>query len=102
MMFQSNDVKMSTGVGGIGRGFSAMISGESLVKNTYTNEGGETGYIGLTSNYPFSELIPIPFGALADGTINLPVSSVHALDDITDAVRASGEAGRVGKVLLRP
>ena len=39
---------------------------------------------------------------LADGTINLPVSSVHALDDITDAVRASGEAGRVGKVLLRP
>ena len=39
---------------------------------------------------------------LADGTLTLPVAAVHDLADVTDAVRASGEAGRDGKVLLRP
>jgi NADPH:quinone reductase-like Zn-dependent oxidoreductase len=39
---------------------------------------------------------------IADGTVTLPVASIHALDDIADAVRASDEAGRRGKVLLRP
>ncbi len=42
------------------------------------------------------------FARILDGTLTLPVASVHALDDIASAVAASGEAGRVGKVLLRP
>jgi NADPH:quinone reductase len=39
---------------------------------------------------------------IADGTVSLPVAAVHPLDEITAAVRQSAEAGRVGKVLLRP
>jgi NADPH:quinone reductase-like Zn-dependent oxidoreductase len=39
---------------------------------------------------------------VADGTVNLPVASIHSLDDIADAVRASDTPGRVGKVLIRP
>jgi NADPH:quinone reductase-like Zn-dependent oxidoreductase len=42
------------------------------------------------------------FARILDGTLTLPVASIHALDDIASAVAASGEAGRVGKVLLRP
>ncbi|MDR6611849.1 NADPH:quinone reductase-like Zn-dependent oxidoreductase [Leifsonia sp. 1010] len=42
------------------------------------------------------------FARLQDGTLTLPVAGVHGLDDIAGAVAASGEAGRVGKVLLRP
>lgn len=42
------------------------------------------------------------FARLQDGTLTLPVASIHGLDDIAQAVAASGEAGRVGKVLLRP
>lgn len=39
---------------------------------------------------------------IADGTLRLGVDSIHPLDRITDAVIASGEAGRGGKVLIRP
>lgn len=39
---------------------------------------------------------------IADGTVDLPVASIHSIDDIAGAVRASDTAGRVGKVLLRP
>ncbi|QCR20474.1 zinc-binding dehydrogenase [Agrococcus sp. SGAir0287] len=39
---------------------------------------------------------------IADGSLTLPVSSIHGFDDVTDAVRASLTPGRVGKVLLRP
>ena len=42
------------------------------------------------------------FARLQDGTLTLPVAGVYGLDDIAGAVAASGEAGRVGKVLLRP
>ena len=42
------------------------------------------------------------FARILDGTLTLPVASIHSLDDIASAVAASGEAGRVGKVLLRP
>ncbi|MGO4594779.1 zinc-binding dehydrogenase [Leifsonia sp. 2TAF2] len=42
------------------------------------------------------------FARLLDGTLTLPVAGIHDLDDIAAAVAASGEAGRVGKVLLRP
>lgn len=39
---------------------------------------------------------------LAAGDLTLPVASIHAFDDVRDAVRASLTPGRVGKVLLRP
>ncbi|GAA1479116.1 zinc-binding dehydrogenase [Nocardioides aestuarii] len=39
---------------------------------------------------------------IAAGTLTLPVESVHGLDDVAAAVRASGRPGRAGKVLLRP
>jgi NADPH2:quinone reductase len=46
------------------------------------------------------------FGELAErigqGVLTLPVSSIHAFEDVRDAVRASQTPGRVGKVLLRP
>ncbi|WP_374008598.1 zinc-binding dehydrogenase [Leifsonia sp. LS-T14] len=46
----------------------------------------------------FQELI----ARIQDGTLTLPVAGIHSLDDIAAAVAASGEPGRVGKVLLRP
>ena len=46
----------------------------------------------------FQELI----GRVFDGTLTLPVASTHSFDDISAAVAASGEVGRVGKVLLQP
>ncbi|MEV4735583.1 MULTISPECIES: zinc-binding dehydrogenase [unclassified Microbacterium] len=45
----------------------------------------------------FGELIQ----RLTDGTLTLPVSAVFDAADISDAVRASDTAGRVGKVLLK-
>ncbi|WP_285117444.1 zinc-binding dehydrogenase [Leifsonia sp. fls2-241-R2A-40a] len=42
------------------------------------------------------------FARLLDGTLTLPVAGTFGLDDIAAAVAASGEPGRVGKVLLRP
>ena len=36
------------------------------------------------------------------GDLTLPVDATYAFDDITDAVKASLGAGRIGKVLLRP
>jgi NADPH:quinone reductase-like Zn-dependent oxidoreductase len=46
----------------------------------------------------FGELI----GRVLDGSLTLPVAATYGLDDITAAVAASGEPGRMGKVLLRP
>ncbi|ANF32424.1 NADPH:quinone oxidoreductase [Leifsonia xyli] len=42
------------------------------------------------------------FARILDGTLTLPVASIHSLDDIASAVAASDQPGRVGKVLLRP
>jgi NADPH:quinone reductase-like Zn-dependent oxidoreductase len=42
------------------------------------------------------------FARIQDGTLTLPVASVHPLSDIAAAVAASDTPGRVGKVLLRP
>jgi len=42
------------------------------------------------------------FARIQDGTLTLPVASIHSLDDIAAAVAASDTPGRVGKVLLRP
>ena len=42
------------------------------------------------------------FARILDGTLTLPVASIHSLDEIASAVAASDQPGRVGKVLLRP
>ncbi|MEV8213873.1 zinc-binding dehydrogenase [Leifsonia sp. NPDC077715] len=42
------------------------------------------------------------FARILDGTLTLPVASIHTLDEIASAVAASDQPGRVGKVLLRP
>jgi len=39
---------------------------------------------------------------IGSGALTLPVETVYGLDEIADAVRANGEPGRRGKVLLRP
>jgi NADPH:quinone reductase-like Zn-dependent oxidoreductase len=46
----------------------------------------------------FGELV----GRVLDGSLTLPVAATYGLDDITAAVAANGEPGRVGKVLLQP
>ena len=38
----------------------------------------------------------------AEGRLELPVGGIFPLDDIAGAVRASGEAGRSGKIVLKP
>jgi NADPH:quinone reductase-like Zn-dependent oxidoreductase len=42
------------------------------------------------------------FARIQDGTLTLPVASIHPFSDIAGAVAASDTPGRVGKVLLRP
>ena len=49
-------------------------------------------------NQLFGELI----ARALDGSLTLPVAATFGFDDIADAVAASGEPGRVGKVLLHP
>ncbi|GAA4400300.1 zinc-binding dehydrogenase [Tsukamurella soli] len=49
-----------------------------------------------------AELMSEVFRAAADGSLRLPVDSVHPLGDIRAAVAASARPGRIGKVLLRP
>jgi NADPH:quinone reductase-like Zn-dependent oxidoreductase len=39
---------------------------------------------------------------IRSGALTLPVEATYSLDEIGDAMRASGVAGRAGKVLLRP
>ncbi|MEJ1154050.1 MULTISPECIES: zinc-binding dehydrogenase [Microbacterium] len=39
---------------------------------------------------------------IASGVLTLPVEAIYSLDEIAKAVTANGEAGRAGKVLLRP
>lgn len=49
-----------------------------------------------------SRLMGELFARLNDGTITLPVDSIHDIDTMADAVAAHFTPGRVGKVLLRP
>ena len=39
---------------------------------------------------------------VAEGSLSLPVSAVHAFDDAASAARENFTPGRIGKVLLRP
>jgi NADPH:quinone reductase-like Zn-dependent oxidoreductase len=48
-----------------------------------------------------SQLFAELFARVTDGTLTLPVDSIHPLSDVRAAVEASGRPGRVGKVLLR-
>lgn len=48
------------------------------------------------------ELLEEIIRGAADGTLALPVDGVYPFEDIASAAAASGRAGRMGKVLLRP
>mmetsp|Transcript_10825 Transcript_10825/g.37503 ORF Transcript_10825/g.37503 Transcript_10825/m.37503 type:complete len:354 (+) Transcript_10825:80-1141(+) len=71
MMFMSDEVKMSAKLGGFGKMFSRVVGGEALAKVSYTNTGGQPGYIGLSSNQPFSMVVPVMTGALPGGILNV-------------------------------
>lgn len=72
MVFMSDGVAMSAKFGGGFRGTASQVfSGESFAKVEYTNRAGAPGYIGLTSNQPFSSVIPVQLAALPGGSINV-------------------------------
>lgn len=54
MVLASENMKQKTVFGGFGR----MLSGESIVKSTWTNNGGDSGFVSLTPNEP-GNIIPI-------------------------------------------
>ena len=56
MVWMSPNLKMETTAGGIGKAFSKMFSGESIMQNRYTAMGGP-GFITLASSFPGS-IIP--------------------------------------------
>lgn len=59
MVWMTPNMQMSTGVGGLGKAFGRMFSGETIFQNTYTAVGGE-GMIAFASSFPGSILaIPI-------------------------------------------
>lgn len=51
MSWMSDNMKMETSGGGLGKMFSKALSGESMFQNTYTAEGGP-GYISFASSFP--------------------------------------------------
>ena len=53
MCWMSPNMKMETGAGGVGKAFGRMISGESLLQNTYTAQVGQ-GMISFASSFPGS------------------------------------------------
>ena len=53
MVWMSPNMKMETGVGGIGKAFGRMFSGDSIFQNTYTAQGGP-GMIAFGSSFPGS------------------------------------------------
>lgn len=56
MVWMSPNLNMETTAGGIGKAFSKMFSGESIMQNRYTAMGGP-GFITLASSFPGS-IIP--------------------------------------------
>lgn len=56
MVWMSPNLNMETTAGGIGKAFSKMFSGESMMQNRYTAMGGP-GFITLASSFPGS-IIP--------------------------------------------
>ena len=63
------------------------------------------GFWGMKPNLP-PEMIGRMFGEVvalaARGELVLPIEAVFGLDQIVDAVKASGEPGRKGKIALKP
>ncbi len=53
MSWMTPNMKMTTNVGGIGKAFGKMFSGESIFQNTYVSEGGQ-GMIAFASSFPGS------------------------------------------------
>ncbi len=53
MSWMTPNMKMSTGVGGIGKAFGKMFTGESIFQNTYVAEGGQ-GMLAIASSFPGS------------------------------------------------
>lgn len=53
MAWMTPNMKMETSVGGFGKAFSKMLTGESIFQNTYTAEGG-SGMIAFASGLPGS------------------------------------------------
>ena len=41
-------------------------------------------------------------GLFADGTLDVPIEAVYAIEDIKDALAHAGREGRGGKVLVTP
>ena len=56
MVWMSPNLNMETSGGGVGKMFSKMVSGESIMQNRYTAMGGP-GFITLASSFPGS-IIP--------------------------------------------
>lgn len=77
------------------------LATSDILFNQVTVEGFWLAKLDLTPEYR-DKLMRELSERMADGTVQLPVDSVHALDDIAEAIRASREAGRRGKVLIRP
>ena len=50
MVWMSPNMKMETGVGGIGKAFGRMFSGDSIFQNTYTAQGGPAAAIFSSSS----------------------------------------------------
>lgn len=62
MSWMSDNIKMDTNAGGIGKIFSRAFMGEKLFQNTYTATSGD-GYIALASSFP-GNIVAIP---ISDG-----------------------------------
>lgn len=57
MSFMSPNMQMETEVGGLGKAFGRMFSGESIFRNIYTAKGGE-GMIAFASSFP-GTIVPV-------------------------------------------
>ncbi|KAJ3250880.1 hypothetical protein HK103_003067 [Boothiomyces macroporosus] len=58
MLYRGEGVNISTGVGGVGQGFSRIMAGESFFKNSYTNRGKYMESIAISPSFP-AKIIPI-------------------------------------------
>ena len=105
----SGEVLSVLGEGGTLVAFGAMdastmeLSSGDLIFKQATVRGFWGAVVSRTMDADTRATLFAELGArIADGSLTLPVSSIHDFDDVAGAVRASLTPGRVGKVLLRP